>query len=165
MSTDIQPIEATSDETIDVPAQFAVVDDSSANWVVRRIVEARAYAERCEEFARREKARALRTEEFFMFRYGDQLLRWAEGRLAEQGGHRKSVNVPAGVVGFRRQPRKIVVDDEPALIEWAKKAKPELVITIEKISKEGLNKHMRETGELPDAGVHWDEDHETFYVK
>src|SRR5437870_2612266 len=95
-----------------VPEEFGVVDDSSANWVVRRITEARAYAKRCAEWCEREQVRARRTEEFFLFRYSAQLSTWTQGKIAEQGGRRKSVSLPAGLVGFRHEPAKLVVEDE-----------------------------------------------------
>src|SRR3954451_20298490 len=40
--------------------QFRVHDDDSANWLIRKIIECRAYAERCADWAEREQRRAKR---------------------------------------------------------------------------------------------------------
>ena len=144
---------------------FAVTDDVSANWVVRKINEARAYSQRCSDWCANEQSKARRTEEFFLWRYGDQLLRWAQAKIVEQGGQRKSVNLPAGAVGFRRESAKVVVDDEQAVIRWAKTNCPALVTVMEKLSKSALNEHIEKTGELPTAGVHIEPERERFYVR
>jgi hypothetical protein len=145
--------------------QFQVRDDPSANWVVRRILEARAYARHCEEWCAREQARARRDEEFLLFRFGQQLIDHARKRISEQGGRRKSLGLPAGTVGFRRIASKLVVEDEALVIEWAKRNKPDLVRTAEHLSKSGLNQHLTETGEAPDVGVRIDPAREAFYIK
>jgi phage host-nuclease inhibitor protein Gam len=148
-----------------VPNEFHVHDDDSANWVIRKITEARAYSKRCAEWCDREQARAKREEEFFMFRFGQQLFQFARQKISEAGGRRKSVGLPAGTVGFRSEPAKLVVDDEAAVIAWAKQFVPELVGTVERLSKSGLNDHLEQTGEIPDAGVHIEPARERFYVK
>ena len=48
---------------------FHVYDGGSINWVVRRIVEARSYAEHVEAWAEKERARTDRRERFFFWRY------------------------------------------------------------------------------------------------
>jgi phage host-nuclease inhibitor protein Gam len=148
-----------------VPEQFYIHDDVTANWLVRKIVEARAYVKHCDEWCAREQARARREEEFLLFRFGQQLLDHARKRISEQGGRRKSLNLPAGTIGFRRDGPKLLIDDEAKVIEWAKRNKPELVRSVEHLSKAGLNQHLEETGEAPDVGVHIEPAREKFYVK
>ena len=132
-----------------VPEQFAVRDNSSANWVIRKILESRAYAKRCAEWCEQEQARARRTEEFFLVHYQQQLIDFARQQLREENGRRKSVNLPAGRIGFRAEPAKLIVDDEATVIAWAKQNKPALVQTIERLSKIALNQHVETTGEIP----------------
>jgi hypothetical protein len=153
------------DEQIDVPDRFSIHDDATANWVVRKILEARAYAKHCDEWCAREQARARRDEEFLMLRYGPQLHEHARQRIGEQGGRRKSVNLPAGTIGFRHEGAKLLVDDEAKVIEWAKRNRPELVCVVERLSKSGLNQHLEATGEAPDVGVHIEPAREKFYIK
>lgn len=148
-----------------VPEQFTVHDDDSANWVIRRIVECRAYARRCSEWCEREQARAKHDEQFFMWRYGPQLMEYTRSRLAEQKNRRKSVGLPAGVIGFRQEAARLVVDDEQAVLAWAREHYPQLIVTIEKVSKSALDEHVEQTGELPDAGVHIQPERDAFYVR
>lgn len=93
-----------ADQTIEygVPERFDVRDEASANWVVRKIVEAKAYAQRVASWAEQEKLRAQRQEEFFMQRYGSQLRHWVQQQIAERGGKRKCLDLPAGRAGFRQ---------------------------------------------------------------
>src|SRR5687768_10409667 len=84
---------------------FSVNSDSTANWLVRKIAECRAYRERIERWAAMEIKRAEREEAFFMTRFGRQLETWARRQIAKQRG-RKSVKLPAGTVGFRTEPTR-----------------------------------------------------------
>ena len=157
--------ECDSALNLNVLETFNVHDESSANWLIRKIVECRAYAQKCAEWAEREQRRAQREEEFFWVRYGPQLREYVQAQITEQGGRRKSVSLPAGVAGFRKEAAKIVVDDEAAVIAWAKEHRPELVTVVEKLSKSRLNEYVEATGELPALGTHVEPEHEKFYVK
>jgi len=57
----------------EVPSTFAVTDAASANWVIRKIVEARAYAARVRHWSALEIRRAEREEQFFIRRFGVEL--------------------------------------------------------------------------------------------
>jgi hypothetical protein len=150
---------------LEVPADFAVRDQDTANWVVRKIAEARTYQQRIREWAAREEARAAREAEWFLGRYGGELASWVEKQTA--GGKRRSVALPAGVAGFRKQPQRVLVEDEAAVIAWAKTAHPELVVTVpatERIAKADLALVVKTTGEVPE-GVRFSEERDEFYVK
>src|SRR4051794_17149533 len=56
-------------ESVDVPERFAVRDPESASWVIRKIVEARAYAERVRRSAEAELRRAERVEQWLLWRF------------------------------------------------------------------------------------------------
>jgi len=148
-----------------LPPAFTVRDAQSANWVVRKIVEARAYAEHCELWAEHEKMRARREEDFLLLRFGGELRDYARAAIAEQGGRRKSVALPAGTIGFRNAGAKLVIEDEEAVLRWARKTQPNLVVIQESISKSGLIQYFEETGEIPPGGVRVDPEKETFYIK
>lgn len=160
-----QMAEADADGQPIVLDSFSVHDDATANWVVRKIVEAREYAKRCAEWCTGEQARARRDEAFLLFRFGQQLSDYARQRIAEQAGRRKSVCLPAGILGFRQDAPKLVIDNEVEVIEWAKRHRPDLVSTVEHLSKSGLNQHMKDTGEVPGAGAHIEPAQDKFYVK
>ena len=146
-----------------VPERFSVCDEGSANWVARRIVEARAYARRVKEWAEQEQRRASREEEFFLRRFGSELTAWVRQELDVRGGKQKSINLPAGRVGFRTKQDRLVIDDEAAAIAWAKNHCPGAVNTVERCGKRHLDEHFEATGELPD-GARLEPSHESFYV-
>ena len=144
---------------------FTVHDAQSANWVVRKIVEARAYAERCAQWAEHEKMRARREEDYLLLRFGRELRDFALAAIAEQGSRQKSISLPAGRIGFRHAGMKLVIDDEEAVLRWARKTQPNLVVIQESISKSGLNQYFEDTGEIPPSGVRVEPEDEKFYVK
>jgi hypothetical protein len=148
-----------------LPEQFQVHDDATANWVVRQILERRAYSQRCAKWCEREQRRAEHEEEFFLFRFGTQLRDLARAKIAAAGGRRKSVSLPAGTMGFRSEASKLVIDDEGLALEWAKANAPEAVVVVERLSKSAVNDHLEKTGEIPSAGAHIEAGREKFYIK
>lgn len=96
---------------------FSVTDDSSANWVVRKIKDVRAYASHVKIWAASELRAARRDEEFFFSRFHAQLEDWLSQHLRGDE-RRRSIKLPAGTVGFRAVPPRILVEDEHALITW-----------------------------------------------
>src|SRR3712207_6570698 len=91
-----KPQEELDNHAPHVPDGFCVRDAETAAWVVRKIVEARAYGDRVREWAAAELRRAGREEGFFLYRYGHQLEQWARRQLEEEIGRRKSINLPSG---------------------------------------------------------------------
>ncbi len=134
---------------IEPPESFAVTDAVSANWVVRKIIEARAYAKHVKEWAEGELRRAEREEEFFLHAYGRQLEDWARAEIAK--GRRKSVKLPAGTLGFRTDPPKLDVMDETMLIAWCKQSLPTALRIETHIFKQHVKDHFTITGECPDG--------------
>ena len=110
-----------------VPDHFAVSDESSANWVVRKIVEARAYATRVEAWAAAEVRRAERDERWFLDRFGPQLERWARQELAARGGRARSLKLPGGQLGFRSTPPTLQTVETSALKVWCELHLPSAV--------------------------------------
>jgi hypothetical protein len=172
-----------------VPERFVIDDAPKASWVVRKIVEARKYGERVQQWCERELHRAEQEEEWLLRRFGVELEAWAKGELERTGGRRRSLNLPGGAVGFRMQPARVEVLDEQAVLTWCRSQLPiALKVTVEAndqhglellrwqaqhaedsrlrqyVLREALNRHVQETGELPDgAGVRPAADQ--FYVR
>ena len=147
-----------------VPQQFEVLDRSSAEWLVRKVVEAEAYIHRVKHQADREIRRTQRERDFLMMRYGPQLERWTREQLEQTKGRRKSVLLLAGTVGFRQISAKLVVDNATAVLKWAKRACDSAVVVVEKVSKTALNEHLASTGEIP-TGAHLEPATKKFLVK
>ncbi|HEX3357077.1 MAG TPA: host-nuclease inhibitor Gam family protein [Tepidisphaeraceae bacterium] len=146
------------------PDHFAVKDEASANWLVRKLIEAGAHIERVKEQSECEIRRTQRERDFLLMRFGPELERWARKELAKHKGRRKSLLLLSGTVGFRNLRAKIVVDDEPKLLAWAKRHCRKAIVVIERISKTIINDHLTATGELPN-GAHVEPPREKFYVK
>jgi phage host-nuclease inhibitor protein Gam len=167
VATEPAPEDGTDgpDPPPELPAEgFRVHDDGSANWVVRKIVEARQYRERVERWAATEIRRSEQQERFFLDRYGRQLEEWCRQKLESDGGRRRSVSLPAGVVGLRRTHAGLDITDERKLLDWCKRHLKIAVAVRETVVRAALNDHFTGTGELPE-GVEVRVGGEKFYVK
>lgn len=176
------------DDVPDVPVKYAVSDASSANWLVRRIVGARGYASRVRAWAATEIRRAEREEQFFLHQYGTQLEQWTRAEIEATGGRRRSIGLPGGTVGFRRERPHLLICDETELLAWCRAhlidaCKVEVMATGAEalqlqqwsrlntpqarlngsIVKSLLDKYLRDTGECP-AGAEI-VGNEKFYIK
>lgn len=149
----------------DVPRGFAIDCEEHANWLVKKVVAARTYAARVKQWAEREQRRAAREEQTLMFLFGRQLETWTRSEISKLRGRRKSINLPAGMVGIRVVGPSLKVDDEDRVIAWAMTYCPAVVITLPKLSRIALKDHFEATGELPEAGAHIEPESERFYLR
>ncbi len=134
---------------IDPPEAFQVDNEASANWVVRKIIEARSYAKHVKAWAKGELKRAEREEEFFLHLYGRQLEDWAQAQIKRS--RRKSIKLPAGTLGFRTAPLKLEVRDEQRLIAWCRTKLPTALKIRTLVLKQQVKDHVVSTGECPDG--------------
>ena len=171
-----EPLCGGMDDLPEVPDGFRIDDEAKASWAVRKIVEARAYGTRVQEWARRESARAERDEQWLLRRFGPELEAWLRAELERRGGRRRSVALPAGTLGVRLQPARLQVWDEPAAVAWCERQLPEALRVIVEASgadgrelarwqrqhsdetgvrvqvmREPLGRHFAESGELPEG--------------
>lgn len=147
-----------------VPARFGIRDEKTADWLVRKVVEANAHVARVKEQADREIRRTERERDFLLYRFGKDLETWTKIQLAASNGQRKSLLMLSGTVGFRSVGEKLVVEDDATVVRWAKKYCRGAVVLTERVSKTALNEHLSTTGELP-KGARLEPAHERFYVK
>lgn len=99
------------------------LDEHTASRIVRRINELRWYAGRVEEWAGAEIRKAQMQEERLMQRFRPQLEAWARQRLGQ--GRRRSIALPGGTLGFRRQPVRPVLVDQQEVLSWCRGHLPE----------------------------------------
>ena len=174
-----------------VPDAFHVHDESSANWLVRRVRECRDYAQRVTAWAAAEVRGAEAEERWLLERFGHQLEQWVRQRLEQDPsprGRTRSVSLPAGVVGLRSEPPRLVVVDEARVLAWCRSNLPGALKAVaeaegagarrlaawaaqcpqarvsESFSKSALNAHAAASGELPE-GADLAPAGERFYVK
>ena len=107
---------------IQVDDGFTVKDGVSANWVVRRIVEARRYMDRVEEWGAAEVRRAENEERWLLTRFGGELQEWVRRQLGANRNRQRSLKLPAGQVGFRTTPRGLTIVDESVLAQWCRRS-------------------------------------------
>lgn len=148
-----------------VPKEFCIDSEERANWLVRKIIAARDYAVRVKTWSEQEQRRAAREEQTLMFLFGRQIEAWAKYEIDKLKGRRKSMNLPAGAVGFRSVSARLVVDDEAAVLAWARFHLPDAVIVTEKLSKSVINEHAEKLGLIPDEGVHIEPVSERFFIR
>ncbi|HEV2293571.1 MAG TPA: hypothetical protein VGR35_06925 [Tepidisphaeraceae bacterium] len=111
--------ESTGENQV-VQREFVVDSEEAANSLVRSVKHEREYACRVEVWAATEIKRARRREEYLLQRYGHQVEAWLRRRLEGERDRRRSINLPAGSVGFRAAPAKVHVTDTTALLTWVK---------------------------------------------
>lgn len=157
-------LDTTSKPLVAAPKNFAVVDLRSANWVIRKIHDARAYAEAVKEWAEAEARRAQAEEDSLLTMFGPGLRAVLEAEIERAKGRRKSVNLPAGTMGLRCEPQRLKVEDEAATLEWARKHCPDAIKVTERISRTALNEHFTRTAETP-KGCAVQEGAERFFIR
>lgn len=162
MPTEIETT-VQDDSLPEVDERFHVDSRESANWLVRRIVNAREYKRRVELWAAAEIRRAEREEQFFLARFARELEEFARKQIAQQRG-RKSLPLPAGTIGFRTSPRRLDVRDERRLLAWCRRVIPSAIKTTEHVLKSSVIEHVERTGELPDGSELAGGD-ERFYIR
>jgi hypothetical protein len=134
------------------PDTSEIEDASSANSIVRKIVEARAYAQHVKKWAEVEFRRAQREEQFFLQHYGHQLEAWARAELAKDR-RRKSIRLPAGTVGFRVEPKKLAPKDDEKLMAWCRRYLPSALVNRTLIVRDVLTKYIQKSGKCPDGAA------------
>ncbi len=148
-----------------IPKEFRIDCEEHANWLIRKVLAARAYASRVKEFAEQELRRAGREEQTLMFLFGRQIEGWAQSEIAKLNGRRKSLVLPAGTVGFRKVSAKLVIDDEKVVLAWAKQNCPTAIVVVEKLAKSVIDDAMAASGIVPDDGAHVEPETEKFFVR
>jgi hypothetical protein len=135
----------------EVDESFHVRDEPSANWVVRKIIEERAYRQRVQQWFDAETRRSQGREQFLMLRFGSELEQWTKQQLQKRSGKGRSIHLPAGTLGFRTTPAKLVVADEPKLVAWCRRHLPSAVKVVERVLKSEVHDHLKTTGEVPEG--------------
>ena len=139
-------------DVVPAPEAFHIDSARTANWLVRKVVERRRYRDQVKAWADAEIRRAEREEQHLLQHYGGQLEAWLRRALEERGGRRRSINLPAGMIGFRAEPARLVVNDQEALLEWCRSHLPDAVqVRIEVIGQDAIRMETWAKGHCADA--------------
>jgi hypothetical protein len=189
-ATSITTAEALADQPpVEVPERFVIDSAEKASWAVRKILEARQYAARVQAWAEGELGRAEREEQWLLRRFSPELEGWLRDELQRRGRRARSVNLPAGTLGLRRQPARLEIVDEARtvgwclanlpgavrvsvdaegetaahLLEWVRRDATSVRVR-QRVLQEPLARHLSETGEIP-PGAALRPAEDRFYVK
>jgi len=133
-------------------ATFEIKDANSANSIVRKIVETRAYARHIKRWAAAELRQVEHEEQLFLRNYGRQLEDWARGELAKDR-RRKSIRLPAGTLRYRIEPKKLEPKDDEKLMTWCRRYLPNALVDRTLIVRDALTKYVQKTGKCPDGAA------------
>lgn len=136
---------------VPMPEAFSIRDHRTANWFVRKVLDARRYAEQVKRFAEAELKRAQREEAFLLARYGEQLQQFVVHQINLNGDRRRFIALPAGRICLRRVPAWVEVADEKKLIGWCREHLPDAVVKTERLLRGAVRGHVEQTGEVPDG--------------
>jgi phage host-nuclease inhibitor protein Gam len=147
---------------------FRVTELSAAAWcmrkaavaereIIRRQVYAEAMAQKYKAWAEAENKRDMDTVTIM----AEFLRPWVAEQIKD--GKKRSINLPDGVAGYRKQPDKVDITDEAAALAWAREHCPEAVKVVESVLKTPLKAWIEDNGELP-PGVDMSTGDEKFYI-
>ncbi len=139
---------------------FCPTDAAGVDWVLKKIAAACAEAKLIRENMEA-MARAIeRSADALEWKYGGAIQHFLEAQT--EGGKKKSIRLPHGVIGYRTRPAGLSVTDPAAALEWAKENLPDAVTL--HLDKKALAERLLDTGEaLPFAALQPAE--EVFYIK
>ncbi len=113
---------------VGAPERFIVQDESSANWVLRKLAENGDQLSRLEAmYAAESEALTARFAhirqpfahaiEFFHAAYDAEMETWVRKTIGD--GKRRSIGLLHGTIGLRKSPSRRVVDDECGTLTYA----------------------------------------------
>lgn len=132
------------------------------NWYLGLLADIDHRRELIKQMAAEMQRELDRRESALAWKFGQQFKQQVLEDLAKQKGKTKSVKYLLGKAGLRTIADKMVVRDEQAVLEWARKNCPEAVKIVESLLITPLKKLLEDTGELaPGCEIH--EGYEKFY--
>jgi len=144
------------------PCAFVPCDAGGVDWVLGKIVAARAEAKLIRENMEAMARACERKAEALEWKYGGAIQTYLQAELVGSKGTGKSKRLPHGVIGYRTKPAGIQVTDPGAALSWAQDNLP-AAVTLH-LDRKALACRLLDTGEaLPFAALQPAE--EVFYIK
>lgn len=155
-----QPEATQSADAEETPEVFTPDTAEKVDWVLGKIADHRARANRIRMNADTMAKQAEAEADALEWRFGPALQAFAREQLT--GGKRKSLTLFHGTLGFRTVPAGVVVGNEAGALAWAKDNLPGAVV--ERLDKAALTKALLSTGEAMDFAAFTPED-QRFFIK
>lgn len=145
----IQEVQDAQEFLPPAKAEFHVTDESSANWVLGKLLDCDEEEARIKAWYKSAMQEVERKREFFENRFGGELEAYAAQALAESKS--KSLKLPNGSIGFRSSKPGLVIVDEARVDLWASIHAPHILNVVTTLSKSRLKEYYEATGEIPDG--------------
>ena len=151
--------------TADAPSpvrggEFIPTDTAGVDWVLGKMADARARAQRIRENAEKMARAEERNAEYLDWKYSTALQAYVRQELA--GCKKKSIRLFNGVVGFRTKPAGVNITDASAAGQWAREFCPDALVT--NLDRKALGAALLETGEAVDF-ADFTPAEDVFYIK
>ena len=142
------------------PCAFMPTDAAGVDWVLGKMADARARAQRIRENAEIMARAEERNAEVLEWKYGPALQTWLRAELA--GSSRKAKRLYNGVLGYRTKPAGVSVLNEAAALSWVRENLPAAIA--ERLDKKMLADAVLTSGEALDFARLIPAE-ETFYIR
>lgn len=142
------------------PEAFCPTDAAGVDWVLRKVAAARAEAKLIRENMEAMARACERQAEALEWKFGGALQTFLQAQT--EGGKKKSVRLPHGVVGYRTKPSGVCITDPAAALSWAQENLP-AAVTLH-LDKKALSDRLTATGEVLDFAALQPAE-EVFYIK
>ena len=133
---------------------WQITDPGSADWALRKVAKVDAEAHQVSELAERQIAAIEAWRGAEHGRLGTQREHWEtllglyHRQRLEEDEKAKTIRLPHGTLTARKLPDGIVIEDEDALLAWAKKDGPEYVRTRIDVDHPAVKTAVLKNGEI-----------------
>ncbi len=161
------------DEQKDEFDGIEIINHKIANGILGRIQAERREIALLEEQAQDERARIDArltglTEprrahiEYLTTKYQPLMEEFARQEL--EGQSKRSITLLSGTIGFRKAPARLEIEDESALMEWAREHLADAIQIKESVLKTPVKAYIEGTGEVV-PGAEYVKGEDVFYIK
>jgi len=137
-----------------MPGHWQITDPGSADWALRKLGKVDAEAHQVSELAEQQIAAIEAWRGAEHGRLGTQREHW-EALLGhyhrlrlEEDEKAKTIRLPHGTLTARKLPDGIVIEDEDALLKWAKTEAPDYVRVREDLNHSAIKAAVLKSGEI-----------------
>jgi len=132
--------------------EFHVVDEKTANWVLRKLANLEAERVRIEEQSKKMISSVRTDYDEIIRRYGDELEAWARQELLDHGNRKKTVHTFHATLAFRTVAAHLKLAEPDEALKYVREHAREHLQVIEKLNattyREEAARRMQQHGEI-----------------